>query len=149
MKHLSESLTWIWRSSWVSLLKENTWLARLLCVRCEPELAVTRRCRWWTFHSSLPVSRQEAMCLSQEHKEEVVRFWYGAHEHHSSASGGVWKNRVQRHLLCSVFCDWGKGASAVVKEVEQYKCKSTCETRLETLWLRIVINGTLGRFFSV
>lgn len=38
------------------------------------------------------------------------------------------KQRVQRHILCSVFCDWGKGASAVVKEVEQCKCKSTCET---------------------
>lgn len=38
------------------------------------------------------------------------------------------KERVQKHLLCSVFCDWAKGASAVVREVEQCKCKSTCET---------------------
>lgn len=58
------------------------------------------------------------------------------------------KQRVQRCILCSVFCDWGKGASAVVKEVEQCKCKSTCETRLESLWLRTEVNGTLNGFFS-
>lgn len=40
----------------------------------------------------------------------------------------VKKEIVQGHLLCSVFCSWGKGASVVVKELEQCKCKSTCET---------------------
>lgn len=79
VKHSSESLTWIGMSSWVSWLKENAWLAWLLTVRCEPELAVARRCWWWTFHSCLPVSSEEAVCGTQEHKEEVVRFWYGAH----------------------------------------------------------------------
>lgn len=69
VKHSSESLALIWRSSWVSLLKENTWLAWWLSIRCEPELLVARRCWWWTFHSSLPVSSEEAVCGTQEHKE--------------------------------------------------------------------------------
>lgn len=32
-----------------------------------------------SMHSSLPVGRQETVCGTQEHKEEVVRFWYGPH----------------------------------------------------------------------
>lgn len=75
--------------------------------------------------------RQEAMCGTQEHKGEVMRFWCRE-----------LINTIQEHLedceeiksseifffVCSVFCDWSKGASAVVMEVEQPKCKSTCET---------------------
>lgn len=55
---------------------------------------------------------------------------------------------AQRLILGSVFYDWGKGAFAVVKEAEQHKCKFTCEAKLESPWLRIVVNGTLSRFFS-
>lgn len=54
--------------------------------------------------SSLRASRGEAVCGTQEHKEEAGRIWYEF-----------------RDIFCVVF-------SAVMKEVEQFKCKSTCET---------------------